>query len=437
MARTRRPSDPVAANHLLDTHLTRRSLIKSGLYGMFSAALLGPTRTLSALSTPQSPAKAKHCILLFMNGGPTQTDTFDPKTGTSNGGPFRALKTSAPDIQLSEHLPLVAEQAHHLTLIRSMVTKEGNHSRARYLMHTGYAPTNSVQHPTIGSILAAEIGDSDFDLPNAVTINSPAFDAAYLGAQHDPFYVPDPLKGVENLSYAPETYRERFRARMELVSFLNGEFARRVSSTSSDRDAVYVKADKMMHSPLTNAFELDQEPMAIREAYGMNAFGQGCLMARRLVESGVRFVEVSLDGWDTHQNNFEAVKRLLGNVDPGMGTLIRDLADRDLLKDTLVLWMGEFGRTPKINANDGRDHWPNGWTVAMAGGGLRGGRVIGATDEAGENVVSSPVSTTDFFYSLCALFGIDPAHVNYSRVGRPIKIVDGGTLIPEFLPAAG
>jgi len=372
-----------------------------------------------------------------MNGGPSQLDTFDPKPGTVNGGEFRAIRTSAPDILLSEHLPIVATQAHHLTLIRSMATKEGNHSRARYLMHTGYPPTNSVTHPTFGSILSAELGDPKFDLPNAVTINSPAFDAAFLGAEHDPFFVADPMKGVENLSSPQEIYPNRFRSRMEMVKFLNEEFAKRTSDAVKEREAIYEKADRLIHSPLSKAFDLSQEPTSVRQAYGMNAFGQGCLMARRLVEAGVRFVEVSLDGWDTHQNNFESVKNLLRRVDPAMGTLLRELDERDMLHDTLVLWLGEFGRTPTINRNDGRDHWPNGWTVALAGGGLRGGRVIGATDENGVNIVGQPVSVTDFFYSLCTLFGVDPTKVNYSRIGRPIRIVDGGSLIPDLVASAG
>lgn len=418
--------------HLLSKHLSRRSFLKGGLYGLFTVAFWGARGRVSALSP-----RVKRCIVLFMNGGPSQIDTFDPKPGTKNGGEFRAIRTSAPEILLSEHLPVVATQAHHLVLIRSMDTKEGNHSRARYLLHTGYPPTNSATHPTFGSLLSAEIGDPNFDLPNAVTINSPAFDAAFLGAEHDPFFIPDPLKGVENLSYHKEMYPSRFKSRMEMVRFLNEEFAKRTSDAVKERDAIYRRADRLIHSPLAKAFDVNEEPMSVRRAYGMNAFGQGCLMARRLVEAGVRFVEVSLDGWDTHQNNFESVKNLLGRVDPAMGTLLKELDERDMLHDTLVLWLGEFGRTPTINSNDGRDHWASGWTAVLAGGGLRGGRVIGATDENGERIISQPVSVTDFFYSLCSLCGVDPKKVNYSRIGRPIRVVDGGAPIPQLFSAEG
>jgi uncharacterized protein (DUF1501 family) len=433
-----KPPGESDACHVAEKHLARRTFLKAGLYGLFSSAFWGQLARFEALAdAPDAVRLAKHCIVLFMNGGPAQTDTFDPKPDSKNAGPLRAIRTSAPDILLSQHLPQLAEQAHHLTLIRSMVTGEGNHSRARYLMHTGYAPTGSVKHPTFGSILAAETGDANFDLPNAVAVNSPIFDAAFLGAENDPFLIADPTRGVENLAYAADMYPGRFRARMDMVGFLNDEFARRTSDAARERAAVYEKADRLIHSPLAKAFDLAQEPDSVRAAYGMSNFGQGCILARRLIEAGVRFVEVSLDGWDTHQNNFEAVQGLLSRVDPAMASLIRELDEHDLLQDTLVLWMGEFGRTPRINENDGRDHWPNGWTAAMAGGRLPGGRVIGATDDDGERVVERPVPVQDFFYSLCRAFGVDPTKVNYSRIGRPIKVVDGGGPIEGLLPAAG
>ncbi|MDA1192113.1 MAG: DUF1501 domain-containing protein [Candidatus Poribacteria bacterium] len=429
------PKGESNAEHLIRKHLSRRTFLKSGMYGMMSAMFLNDILSTGRAATTAMPT-AKHCIILFMNGGPSQTDTFDPKPNHANGGPFKAIKTSAPDIMLGEHLPRLAEQAHHMTLLRSMETREGNHGRARYLMHTGYPPTNSVTHPTFPSILSSEVGDEDFDLPNAVAINSPAFDAAFLGAGNDPFYIPDPMAGVENLKYSGDMYPGRFRARMDLVSFLNDEFAKSTTNEALDREAIYDKADQLIHSPRTTAFKLDQEPMALRQAYGMNQFGQGCLMARRLIESGVTCVEVSLSGWDTHNDNFTSLENLLGMVDPAMSTLIADLDSRDLLHETLVIWLGEFGRTPKINNNEGRDHFPNGWTVAMAGGGLKGGRVIGATDESGEKIVDQPVKTTDYFYSLCRLFGVDPTKVNYSRIGRPISIVDGGADVPGLLASA-
>jgi hypothetical protein len=432
-----KPANETDGEHLVGKHLTRRSMLKGSLYGLLGSVFWDGLIAEGRATPLTRPATAKHCIILFMNGGPTQTDTFDPKPNHANGGPFRAIKTSADGMLLSEKMPQLAEQGKHLTLVRSMATAEGNHSRGRYLMHTGYTPTNSVKHPSFASILSAEVGDPSFDLPNAVALNSPAFDAAFLGSEHDPFFVPNPMDGVDNLSYPVGMYPGRFRARRDMVTFLNKRFAERTTDEVLDREAIYEKADQMIHSDLTTSFELAQEPTAVREAYGMNNFGQGCLMARRLVEAGVRCVEVSLDGWDTHQDNFTSVERLLGVVDPAMATLIADLDSRDMLHETLVMWLGEFGRTPKINENDGRDHWPNGWTVALAGGGLVGGRVIGATDEAGEKIVDSPVSVEDFYHSLCGLFGVDAAKVNYSRIGRPMKIVNGGADVPGLLRSAG
>jgi hypothetical protein len=432
-----KPAGETDSEHLLGKHLTRRSMLKGSLYGLMGSVFWDGLLSEGRATALTRPTTAKHCIVLFMNGGPTQTDTFDPKPNHVNGGPLGAIKTSADGMMIGAKLPQLAEQGKHLTLVRSMATSEGNHSRGRYLMHTGYTPTNSVKHPSFASILSAEIGDESFELPNAVALNSPAFDASFLGSEHDPFFVPSPMDGVDNLSYPSGMYPGRFKARRDMVSFLNQHFAERTTDEALDREAIYDKADQMIHSDLTAAFELDQEPTAVRTAYGMNDFGQGCLMARRLVEAGVRCVEVSLDGWDTHNDNFTAMDRLLGVVDPAMATLIADLEARDMLHETLVIWMGEFGRTPKINENDGRDHWPNGWSVAMAGGGLVGGRVIGATDEAGEKVVDNPVSAEDFYYSLCGLFGVDAAKVNFSRIGRPMKIVNGGAEVPGLLRPLG
>jgi hypothetical protein len=368
-----------------------------------------------------------------MSGGPSQLDTFDPKPGTLNGGPFKAIPTSAKGVMLSEHLPLLAEGAHHLSIIRSMVTREGNHERARYLLHTGYPPTGSVRHPTFGSIASHYLGDDGFELPNCVNINSPTFTSGFLKAEHDPFVVSDPMKPIEDLKYPQQMDTRRFRQRLLMLKDLEGDFLKkRVNRSTEAHQAIYKKADKLINSRHAKAFDLSDEPMALRVAYGMNRFGQGCLMARRLVESGVKFVEISLDGWDTHQNNFEQVKALLNMVDPAFSTLVRDLAERDLLDQTIVLWLGEFGRTPQINNNDGRDHFPNGWSAVLAGGGIRSGQVIGTTNADGTNVAERPVSVPDLFASLCFALGIDYNSQNYSREGRPIRVVDNGSVIKEL-----
>ncbi len=413
--------------------ISRRGFLKFGMGGFLGLIAMQHLQMSAFAQIDDIVPRAKHCIVLFMNGGPSQVDTFDPKPGTLNGGPFKAISTSAKGIQFSEHLPLLAEQAHHLSIIRSMVSREGNHERARYLLHTGYAPTGSVKHPTLGSIASYYLSDETFDLPNCVNINSPTFSSGFLKAEHDPFVVNDPMKPIEDLKYPQQMDARRFRQRLQMLSDLEDDFLKKRTNRSTEaHEAIYKKADKLINSPHAKAFDLSDEPMALREAYGMNRFGGGCLMARRLVEAGVKFVEISLDGWDTHQNNFEQVKNLLKTVDPAFSTLVKDLAERGLLDKTLVLWLGEFGRTPQINNNDGRDHFPNGWSAVLAGGGIRGGQVIGATTEDGAGVVERPVSVPDLFASLCFALGIDYNRQNYSRAGRPIRVVENGSVVKEL-----
>ena len=368
-----------------------------------------------------------------MNGGASQLDTFDPKPKSKNGGPFAAIPTSVKGIQFSEHLPLVAEQAHHLAIIRSMVSREGNHERARYLLHTGYAPDNTVNHPPLGSITSYYLENNASNLPSSVNINSPTYSGGFLGATHDAFLVNDPSKPVEDLAYPAQMDTHRFRQRLKMLNAIEKDFiAKRTGRSTEAHQAIYKKADELINSPNIQAFHLSEEPIAIREAYGMNKFGQGCLMARRLIEAGVNFVEVSLDGWDTHENNFERTEELLNVVDPAFAMLLKDLEERALLDRTIVLWLGEFGRTPKINTNEGRDHHTNGWTSVIAGGGIRGGQVIGSTDADGTKVLTDAIGVPDLFASLCFALGIDARAENYSRSGRPIRVANDGNVIEEL-----
>ena len=410
--------------------LSRRNFLKFGVNSFLGMIALKHMHLPVFAQSDHIVSSAEHCIVLFMNGGPSQLDTFDPKPGTVNGGPFKAIQTSVKGIEVAETLPQVAEQAHHLSIVRSMVSREGNHERARYLLHTGYAPTGSVKHPTFGSLVSHYLGEPGFELPNCVSINSPSFTSGFLKAKHDPFTVNDPTKPIDDIKYPVQMDQRRFKQRLTLMSGLQEDFLKkRVGRSTEAHQAIYEKADRMINSEKTKAFELHEEPAALRQAYGMNRFGQGCLMARRLVESGVKFVEVSLDGWDTHSNNFEQVGNLMSTVDPAFATLIRDLEDRELLDKTIVMWLGEFGRTPKINENEGRDHFASGWSLVLGGGGIRGGQVIGSTSEDGMKVVDQPVSVQDVFVSLCASFGIDHNSENWSRVGRPIRVVNGGNII--------
>ena len=416
--------------------ISRRSFVKTGISSFLGLIAMQHFGSNSLAQLEDVIPRAKHCIVLFMSGGASQLDTFDPKPGTNNGGPFAAIPTSAKGIQVSEHLPNVAEQAHHLSVIRSMVSREGNHERARYLLHTGYAPGGAVRHPTLGSITSHYLEDELLDLPSCVNINSPTYSGGFLGATHDPFVVKNPMEPVEDISYPAQMDTHRFRERLKMLRAIEKDFiAKRTGRSTEAHEAIYKKADELINSPKIDAFRLDEEPLAVREAYGMNRFGQGCLMARRLVEAGVKFVEVSLDGWDTHQNNFDRTKELLDRVDPAYAMLLKDLSERDLLDETIVLWLGEFGRTPKINQNDGRDHHTNGWSAVVAGGGVRGGQTVGSTNEDGSEVVSGAVGVPDLFASLCFALGIDKDEENYSRSGRPIRVVNDGSVVEELFKA--
>ena len=424
------------APELWHTEISRRSFVKGGISSFLGLVAMQHFSSKSLAQFEGVLPRAKRCIVLFMNGGASQLDTFDPKPGTKNGGPFAAIPTSVKGVKVSEHLPQVAEQAHHLSIIRSMVSREGNHERARYLLHTGYAPGGAIRHPTLGSLTSYYLEDSLSDLPSCININSPTYSGSFIGATHDPFVVKDPMKPVEDLSYPSQMDTHRFRERLKMLKAIEADFiAKRTGRSTEAHEAIYKKADQLINSPKIDAFHLNEEPMALREAYGMNKFGQGCLMARRLIEAGVKFVEVSLDGWDTHENNFERTKELLAMVDPAFAMLLKDLNERDLLDETLVLWLGEFGRTPKINNRDGRDHHTKGWSSVVAGGGTHGGQVIGSTNEDGTDVTSGAVRVPDLFASLCFALGIDADEENYSRSGRPVRVVDDGSVIEELFKA--
>ena len=416
--------------------ISRRGFFKSSVGSFLGLVAMQHFSSMGLAQLEDVVPRAKHCIVLFMSGGASQLDTFDPKPGTQNGGPFTAIPTSAKGIRVSEHLPNVAEQAHHLSVIRSMVSREGNHERARYLLHTGYAPGGAVRHPTLGSITSYYLEDELLDLPSCVNVNSPTYSGGFLGATHDPFVVKNPMEPVEDIAYPAQMDTHRFRERLKMLRAIEKDFiAKRTGRSTEAHEAIYKKADELINSPKIDAFRLDEEPLAVREAYGLNRFGQGCLMARRLVEAGVKFVEVSLDGWDTHQNNFDRTKELLDMVDPAYAMLLKDLSERDLLDETIVLWLGEFGRTPKINENDGRDHHTNGWSAVVAGGGVRGGQTVGSTNEDGSEVVSGAVGVPDLFASLCFALGIDKDEENYSRSGRPIRVVNDGSVVEELFKA--
>ncbi len=378
--------------------------------------------------------QGKSCILLWMSGGPATIDLWDLKPGADTGGPFQTTKTTVPGIEISEHMPNLAKQMQHLSIIRSMSTVEADHGRGTYKMHTGYVPSVTMQHPSFGAVTAYELGQQlrDFELPHFISISSPSVGAGFLGMAHAPFMVQNPGSPIQNLQPPGGLASFRVENRHKLLGLMDDQFrqTRGVAladrnSAANDHSAVYEKTIRMMNSKRLEAFDLKGEDKKTKERYGETNFGRGCLMARRLVETGVTFVEVGLGGWDTHNQTFTAHKdRLQPELDKGMAALVDDLHERGLLDKTLVVWMGEFGRTPRINQDAGRDHWARSWSVVLGGCGINGGQVIGKTNEDGTQVIERPLDTPDLMATLYKGLGIPQDRQYTTPNGRPYWVVD-------------
>ncbi len=412
----------------------REALARAAWLG--GAALFGPSlaRLFAQAAAQEAGARAKkHLILLWLAGGPSQIDTFDPKPGAPTNGPFKALPTDVPGWLFSEHLPRLRERAGKLALLRTLRSTEGSHSRATDLLHFGWTPTPSIHFPTLGSIVAHQLGDHDHPLPPFVQIDGMLGSAGYLGVEVAPFIVRDPTGKIDNLAYRRGVDAARLDRREGLRAlFEEGFRARGGGPMGAAHDSQRVRARRLMDTELVTAFQLDEEKDAVRDAYGRGKFGQGVLLARRLVERGVAAVEVCLRGWDTHNDNFTTTRALCGELDPAYATLIDDLEQRGLLQDTLVVCMGEFGRTPQVNATDGRDHWISNACVLFAGGGTKAGSVVGATDETGEHVVGEPSRVADLYATFAKLLAIDGSQVLTGGAMRPIELID-----PEGVPIEG
>jgi hypothetical protein len=408
---------------------TRRKFLQLSAMGVGAASMSGWLQVLAHAAAPAAKpaAKAKSVILCWMDGGPSHKDTFDLKPGSKGAGEFKPITTSAPGIEISEHLPKLAKVMNHGVLVRGMSTPEGAHPRAKYNLHTGYREgQGGIVYPSIGSIVACETGKAESAVPSFVSIGNRSFGSGFLGPKYQPLLVQDPARGVEDLKavVSDTQFDKRVGLLQEMEQAFQGEYR---AGTVLDHKTTYERAVKLMHSKESKAFDISLEPAASKSKYGTGRFADGVLMARRLVEVGVPFVEVTLGGWDTHQDNFSRVKSLSGQIDTPMAALIEDLKERGLLESTLVVWMGEFGRTPNINqrgANPGRDHYPRAWSLAMWGGGIRGGRVIGKTDADGAAVVDQKVGCPDFLATVCELLGIDHTKKNETATGRPVTLVD-------------
>jgi len=389
-------------------------------------------RDLMSLQAADLRRRHKAVIMLWMNGGPSQLETFDPKPNHENGGETSVISTAVPGVRIAEPWSQIASVLDRCAVIRSFTNKEGNHRRATYQLHTGYVPSGSVKHPSLGSNVAQQIGDENLDIPTVVSIGRPdGAGAGFLGVEYDPFFINNPGQRPDNT--AMPVAGDRYQRRLNLFDSLQQDFAQRgAEQVVENHNAIYGKAADLIRSPRLSAFELDDEPASLREKYGDSQFGRGCLLARRLVEQGVSYVEVVSNGWDTHFDNFDRIGELAGQVDPATAALILDLEDRGMLDDTLVVWMGEFGRTPRVNGRGGRDHFPRVFNGLMAGGGVRGGQVIGASTDDGNDIRDRPVTVPDLFHSICHAIGVDPEFENMSPLGRPMKIVEGGSVVNEL-----
>ena len=413
--------------------VSRRGFLHTVSAGALAAGTLN-LRDVMSLHAAELRKQGKSMILLWMGGGPSQFETFDPKPNHANGGETKAISTSMSGIQIAQGWEKTAAVMDDLAIIRSMTNKEGSHPRATYQMHTGYIPSGSVKHPSLAASIAKEISDPEFDLPAVVSVGGTQ-GAGFLGVQYEPFMVQDPSRMPQNVATGVPT--NRYGRRLGLLDKLEDEFADRGGDVvvKNHRD-LYGKTSKMVLSSDLKAFDISDEPTSMKEMYGDSNFGRACLLARRLVEAGTTFVEVSSRGqggnWDTHDNLYERVGNLTSSIDPATAGLITDLKDRGLLENTLVVWMGEFGRTPRINPRGGRDHYPRVFNAAMAGCGIKGGQVIGSTTADGTAVADDPVTANDLFCTICKSLDVDPRKENMSPLGRPMKIVDGGAPVEQL-----
>ncbi len=431
------------STHFLPAGMTRRHFLEH-LAG--AAAMAGPAAAFTGsllANAPELKRRNKAAILLWMGGGPSTIDLWDLKPDAPTGGQFKPIGASASGVQICEHLPMVAQQMHHLSIVRSMSTREADHDRGRYYMHTGYVPNPDIEHPSYGAVIAHELWDQvkdHLEIPPFVSVGGGSEGPGFLGLTWAPFVVGS-NGDVRHLNMHLE--HNRVGLRLQMLRGLETQFAaqiagnRRLAGThgglAADHIKVVDKAWSLMTSKQMAAFKIDYEQQAVRERYGNTGFGRGCLIARRLVEVGVPFVEVDLGGWDNHGGIFPTLQNdKLPELDRAMSALVEDLAQRGMLDDTAIVWMGEFGRTPRINGGAGRDHWARSWSVVVGGAGFKRGVVVGQTNADGTEVTSEPFTSQDLMASVLKSLGISLETSFTSRSGRPMKIANSGKVIQEL-----
>jgi hypothetical protein len=412
-------------------HLSRRAMLKGALATTAGGVFMNWGDVFgSAARADEARKEQKSCILLWMNGGASQFETFDMKVGRPTGGPLRPIQTNVPGAQICELMPKMAQQMDKIAVIRSMRTSQIDHPGGIYLMHTGYQPSANVRYPEVGAICAKYLGREKPDLPNFIKISSNGdAGAGFLGPNYQPFGLDHdgrlPPFAVSNLDPKVEERRN------ELRNFVEDSFTseRKVEVAQMHRES-YEGVRRLQKT--LKVFDVEQEWVKHRDLYGDSKFGKGCMLARRLVESGVAFVEVGQSGYDTHADNFEGHKGLVPSMEHAWAGLLADLHQRGLLKNTLVVWMGEIGRTPSINNRAGRDHYVRAWTAVLAGARIKPGIVYGETDQDGKDVKDKPVTEGDFFATIYKSLGMNPNKENYQGV-RPIPLAPFGSKVVEEL----
>ena len=397
-----------------------------------SQGFLGEAQAASAIAK----GKAKHIIYLFMDGAMTHLDTFDPKVGVEEAGETKPIQTRVPGVVYGDRFPKLAYLAGAIAVVRSLSTETGAHDKGKYLMRTAYKKLNSIQHPAMGAWMVGEQGRLNRELPGNYLVGSgnrhPG--AGFLEPSLSPVPIANPSSGLQNTELPKYLEEDVFTRRLMLAGKFDQVFQRRRSNSGVEAyNQLYSEAQRLMGSAHLKVFDLKDEPQEIKEAYGNNKLGQGCLLARRLVQAGARFVEVSYGGWDMHQEIYDRLSTNATNLDNALGSLLKDLHANGLLDETLVVLTTEFGRKPKINVNAGRDHHPGAFCSLLAGAGIKGGQAYGESDEVGFSVAKDHVSVSDFNRTIAAAAGLPLDEEKFAPNGRPFKIGGNGDPIEALL----
>ena len=436
-----------------------RTKIAAVLLGMATAASSpaladgGATKGAAGKAVSREPNRPRALIFLWMQGGVSHLDTFDmkPDAPVEIRGPFKSIQTSVPGLHISEHLPRIARVADQLVVIRSLTHRESDHGRASILMNTGRMPIGVVDYPSLPAALAKELSNDQSLLPFFVSFaGRPVVGEGYLESKYAPLLITDdmlkrsakaavqpnkvPCKSEKEISELLRQLtdrglatRERARLQLEELGMSALPSLRKALAEKPDLETfkrIDRLIDRIKSERFADALNLEREPLALRESYGRDRFGQGCLAARRLVEHGVPVVQVNMGGWDTHVQSFRTLQQRSGVLDAALAALLSDLKERGLLDTTLIVWVGEFGRTPRINGQAGRDHWPQAFSVVLAGAGIKGGQVIGKTDRSGAQVAERPVSVPELMATICTALSVDPTRRRPTDRGVMIPLVD-------------